>query len=897
MLLGALSSVVLRNRDNSFSDSQLEEFPSLHRRNFDPETFLNTEDYAHSLDMDGQEYTMYTGYSAHGIDPIPRNYRDDLDTLVLSNDTSAAVKNSCVHFIVNGIDFHTGLGAQTPKILYDRCLFTLIKIHERRHYSGRSDDRGSYRNRGWSKISHGIKCILNSAKNYIPNSGKPPNPLPLMNYSRPGGVIKPSFNTIISNIISNDGKEPNLDFLRSSALKCICALAEVLHHKKSMLLLANLYFTGMYGVERDFNMAYKFYSGLASRFGDPGSYRMIGLMYAIGLGVEHDYALANLYITIASASGDLLATQILAYWSYAGVGTEKDMESALALYKALARKAIDFYLSRNALFGQRLPHQPPYAYSKAPQLYGINPVNPTPRRASEMASVSEHVLEDKDLWQAYYLRAKNGDPVANLIMGFIYYNEKFPGDQTYKKSLHHFEEALSEYIKYVNNTHDESVDYQTAKFAASNALGMIGRMYWAGEGVESNARVARNFLEKGAELGDGQSLNYLAMMYKHGAGDIPPDLVRAREYFAKAIRAKSVEAVYNLALTNFESGNFTVAYYGFKASHSLGHFMSTYYIAIMKEIGLGTRKDKASAAALYKWVVEAANWHDPTIRLAERYEKLDPELSFLYYLIASECGYELAQVNAAIKIDREEVAISKSKSLSSSIRDEYTLALKLLYRASAQGDPYALHKVADYFYYGIGTRNFRYNPVSKKLYYLGDAYDAKNSTQITDEGDLKLDKSERSDRTDTDPSSTAPSKLPISFVKSLFLAAVDKMAHIFHIKYKLRATKGARDPYVAAIIYKESIKSCRAPISVWNLAWMYENGVGVTKDYELAMYMYKASAKDSKYYMAGAVSVVRLSIRMFIESKISYIKSFFLHKKPVAAETEHTREPEDTASQ
>lgn len=77
---------------------------------------------------------------------------------------------------------------------------------------------------------------------------------------------------------------------------------------------------------------------------------------------------------------------------------------------------------------------------------------------------------------------------------------------------------------------------------AAMAAGYLGRMYLRGEGVKKDAKVAKMWFERGAEYGDRESQNGLALIYRDGLIDGKMDLVRAIAFFTAAAGQDLAEA-------------------------------------------------------------------------------------------------------------------------------------------------------------------------------------------------------------------------------------------------------------------------------------------------------------------------------------------------------------------
>jgi TPR repeat protein len=92
-----------------------------------------------------------------------------------------------------------------------------------------------------------------------------------------------------------------------------------------------------------------------------------------------------------------------------------------------------------------------------------------------------------------------------------------------------------------------------------------------------------------------------------GYGKIRSDKKKARTYFDNASQAGNLNAKYNLGVLwmDVESPEFSYskAYDSFKYAAREGHTMSSYNLAVMNYIGLGTYKSCKLALTFFKHVV------------------------------------------------------------------------------------------------------------------------------------------------------------------------------------------------------------------------------------------------------------------------------------------------------
>ncbi|KAB5589505.1 MMS2 protein [Ceratobasidium theobromae] len=297
---------------------------------------------------------------------------------------------------------------------------------------------------------------------------------------------------------------------------------------------------------------------------------------------------------------------------------------------------------------------------------------------------------------------------------------------------------------------------------AAVACAYLGKMYLRGEGVKADVRVARMWFMRGAELSEKESHNGLGIIYRDGLLDGKPDLKKAATYFALAAGQDLPEAQVNCGKIYYERKDYTTALPFFENAIRHGApFEAYYYLADYntQRARAGEPSACSVAVAFHKLVAERAGWalnegglilpgDSAPSSVASlvppgtpegpvstwRALKEDGELNFrgmgvgvagvgeeqmIRWSIESERGDETAQNNLAFVLDQgalthlpshthtHSFGADKSSFRSSTkpVNDSNArLALQHYTRSAAQHDVDALVKVADYHFYGLGTR-------------------------------------------------------------------------------------------------------------------------------------------------------------------------------------------------
>lgn len=242
---------------------------------------------------------------------------------------------------------------------------------------------------------------------------------------------------------------------------------------------------------------------------------MVGLLYATGIGVNRDYALAHLYIGLAVVGGDVLAFQVMGYWKNAGIATLKTCDDAVFYYQNVARGVVEQFYSSHPL-GKNVPVDK----KNIPEIefggvYGetvSGPGNPKVQKDTGGA------LSNRDIVEYYSLQADGGDKSAQILVAQVYYMGSHKIQVDYVKARRY---AL---LAFKQNPIDESIKFtkkEMEKYSVSGtAADLLGKMYWRGEGVEMNELTAKRWFEKGAAVNNAACIYALGLMHEQGLGGL-----------------------------------------------------------------------------------------------------------------------------------------------------------------------------------------------------------------------------------------------------------------------------------------------------------------------------------------------------------------------------------------
>jgi len=505
----------------------------------------------------------------------------------------------------------------------------------------------------------------------------------------------------------------------------------------ALYLLADMNFFGYYNHPRDLNKAFQLYESHSEKYGNASAQYMLGVYYSTGLAgvVAPDQAKALLHHTFAAAGGSLRSEMAVAYRHFAGVGAIKSFDKAVAHYKRVADKAIEWYRSGPpggrtwVVQGWRIADDDGGVYGEGASASsaGINAFRPN-LNSDQNAAIGD-VIEYLDLM------SQKGDYKAAFNLGRIYYEGQRGLERNLDMARKYFWAVTTRYWKRdgrIVENYKPGIEKTACKAAA-----YLGRMYLRGEGVSQDFDKARIWFERGITHGDPLAQYGLGLMHLHGY------LGKVR--IQKAMSLLKVAADQDFAPAQVEMGrlhldqgsteDLRVANNYFELAARYGNIEANYHLAEMVHHSVGREKICAISLSYYKSVAEKAeplvsSWADANVA----YEAGDYETAFLGYLLAAEQGYERAQTNVAYMLDwgntqlpavnylRQRISGSKPHG---GLLNNSALALVQWTRSSRQSNIDSMVKMGDYYYYGIGTEK----DISKAVQCYTSASDHSQSAQ------------------------------------------------------------------------------------------------------------------------------------------------------------------------
>ncbi|CAG8554689.1 351_t:CDS:10, partial [Diversispora eburnea] len=550
---------------------------------------------------------------------------------------------------------------------------------------------------------------------------------------------------------NTETKDPKL----IRAIKLLEKAAFEYGHDDSLFTLGEINFYAKYNHPRNLSAAFHYYRKLTDRSGNSTAQQMVGFMYATGIGnvVPRDQGKALLYHTFAALGHDTASEMTLAYRYLSGIGVPRSCEDAVFYYKRVAEKAIEYFKS-GPPGGHQLPMLKVKLYDEDGGIFGYG------ASGSGASSSSKHGDQATwdDILDYYRYSAERG-------LGQLYYQGTRNTPQNFTHAIRFLKQVASQY--WPNDNTEVDLSSKPVQ-AAGQAAGILGQMYWRGEGVEQNNHTAYEWFVRGAQVGNPASINGLGMMFLEGV-EVSKNPDKAMSYFKSAADAEfpDAHAQVNLGLLYLKRDDFKNAFEYFqKAVKLMHHILAYFYLAEMYANGSGVEQSCSVAAAFYKVVAERGDWlHSPFPNAHMAYVSGDRDSALIYYLMAAEKGYDVGQSNVAWLLDKGNTPkpdVSREK-----------LALLYWTRSANQGNADSRVKMGDYYFKGFGTKS---------------------------------------------------------------------------------------DYEKAAACYQVAAESDYSAMAMWNLGWMYENGIGV--DFHLAKRWYDLSlSTNPDAYLPVILSLIKLNIK------------------------------------
>lgn len=223
---------------------------------------------------------------------------------------------------------------------------------------------------------------------------------------------------------------------------------------------------------------------------------------------------------------------------------------------------------------------------------------------------------------------------------------------------------------------EKAIKIEETNVLANFELGVI---YMLGLGTDKDIQTAVEYFKKAGN--DAHSYNALGVIYYeapdvferdpvllHQYGSVRKDIKLAKSYFEKAATSGNLNAKYNSGVLWLQEDSdsefsYSKAYENFKTAASKGHTMSSYNLAVMNFLGLGTYKSCKLSLTFFKHVVGTGE-HSQLMKQAFRHVQKGQYLQATFqYMQLAEMGFGVASLNLALILERANIFASERSAL------------------------------------------------------------------------------------------------------------------------------------------------------------------------------------------------------------------------------------------
>ncbi|KAJ7287246.1 hypothetical protein C8J57DRAFT_1167285 [Mycena rebaudengoi] len=631
---------------------------------------------------------------------------------------------------------------------------------------------------------------------------------------------------IVNIVVSGSGKESRTkrEETKGKAIKVIDLLqhSAELGNSDALYTLAHIsLFPPSQYFSSEPKLAYESFAAHAAITGNGTSQAYLAFFHATGYRkvVPVDQAKAQLYYTFAANGGDKGAQMALAYRYWSGIGTLEDCNRAVDWYELAAQQAMDMFLS-GPPGGRTLPQTPTRLSDLVGGVYGpgasVASTGPNAHRAAIKAGLSRASGETwEDILDYYLFNADRRDIEFAYRLGKIFYQ---------------------------------------------------GSIYSSRGGVSSGSE---------------------------GVGAVPRDFERARHYFL--LIARLVWPRDPLNPLNYQSTPIKDEHTPIVFAASSAAFLGRMYLR-----GEGVKADPATAKMWFERGSEQGDrecqnalgiiWRDGLVPSL----KADPTKALVYFTAAANQELAEAQVNVAkIHFDRGEIAFAAGLFetailYGSPFEAYYYLGQIQAVQADTPGMPSGIASgscaMAVSFYKIVSERGVWGDDLlrdaeiawmsgterGKEMAMLKWWIAAERGSEVAQNNLAHVLDQDKSVLRLTRFAPTTPSNetARLAFIQWTRAAAqrnIDALVKVgdyyYHGLGVWEGTETARFEK-AAKYYQSAADTQLSALAMWNLGWMYENGVGVPQDFHLAKRHYDSALEtNSEASLPVYLSLCKLYVR------------------------------------
>lgn len=625
------------------------------------------------------------------------------------------------------------------------------------------------------------------------------------------------------------------------------------NHVESAFLLGEFYLYGNYSFPKDARSSLKYYKKVTRISDNSTANFMVGFIYSTGLfgRIPVDQARANIYYKAAADLGDPRGLMTLGYRYMLGIAVEKDCNLALFYYSSAAKLVYKNHLQPTIYIGG--PHLEQFsvriydfgkhssvlATSKSIYNHGYNMENdngafelPNSIRRSVSRLSSLNIFSDLNGDDFGYIFAEKYDEAMRYYDGDYIHKRDY--DKAFKAALDCANSGIeyeSEIFSIPDKNSKQSKPQLKRKsiytYFIHQCIALVGHSYLRGEGVEQNFQKAEEWLSRTAGLGHTSTeYNDLGLMYEFGLVNGTRDFVEAQQAYWMSASLGNENARFNVArLVMAREDPEQYREYLPKDAVSDSEFRSI----------------KAKLREKTKLQID-----EPILTFLEKTTYIGEGQPAIYYEIgrllefSSELPSRCSEAVAAYKtfIEKFENYISSLEgSLKSLLMEDYDNALIGYAMAAEQGYEMAQASAAYLLYQPPSIGGQVITRPAARFYaagnYLTKAAKQSNIDALVQLGDL--------------------------YYHALLNESL--------LEYKdLILYNGLRGQSFekASTCYQVASNKQHSQAS-WNLGYMYENGIGVERDFHLAKRYYDlALVNHPKSFLAVKLSLTYLAAKVWV---------------------------------
>ncbi|BEI90946.1 uncharacterized protein CcaverHIS019_0310160 [Cutaneotrichosporon cavernicola] len=568
------------------------------------------------------------------------------------------------------------------------------------------------------------------------------------------------------------------------------------------------------GIKQDLPAAYDLYKRYLDLTSDSHAQFIVGFFHATGVGgVKRDQGLATLYYTFAALQGHKPAQMAMGYRYWAGIGVKEDCVIALDFYERAGEKAYNTY-EAGPPGGETLPLSPSRISDRLGGVFG-------PHATWSLTGFNVNYVTVKAI-----NALARGESEPEILEYLKYNSDRGQMRYTYRLGHHYYAGSVFPHSSSGVSSGAEEIGEIPQSFdEARKYFHFVARQMWPADLDAEGKAAPRKEMndERRKELSDPAMVaaSFLGRMYMRGEG-VKKDFKLARLWYQRA------------------------ADLGDRESHN--------GLGIMYRDGLGVKKDREKAFKFFQ-AAAGLDLPDAEINIGKMLlDKGDSSRAAQYFVHAVQHGspfeafYHLAALHSA---SAHAPADQRSPGACGVAVGYY----KLVSEVGAWDDDY------------IGEANRAWSRGEEDKALLGWWIAAEMGFEIGQNNVAFM-----LNRGSTHFGYPIPADTELMlWTRSAAQGNADAMVMVGDSYYTGAYLDSSTDPnvteslpdYPRAFGYYQTASEKHNPMAYWNLGYMYENGLGVRRDWHMAKRNYdmalNVSPKDA--YLPWVLSLTKLYIR------------------------------------